>query len=153
MSRYSHLIDEMNYHNDPRTQARLRGKWYDNFDSRRMRCLVTTYDYDEDLEICGWLPVAYEVCTLCSGRGTHTNPSIDASGISQEEFDRDPDFEEDYRRGVHDVACYECGGQRVIPTLVEGNLSPEQEKLVYGLREREERAHAAEVAAERRMGC
>ena len=156
MSRYSHLIDEMNYHNDPRVSARKRGKWYDDFDARSMRCLVTTYDYDEDdVEICGWLPVVYEVCPLCSGRGTHTNPSIDASGLSREDFDRDPDFEEDYCRGVHDVGCYECDGQRVVPVPVESCLSPEQQKLLTGLREQEEedRQHAAEVAAERRMGC
>ena len=118
MSRYSHLIDEMNYHNDPRVSARKRGKWYDDFDARSMRCLVTTYDYGED-------------------------------------FDRDPDFEEDYFRGVHDVGCYECDGQRVVPVPVESCLSPEQQKLLTGLREQEEedRQHAAEVAAERRYGC
>ena len=155
MSRYQHMIDEMNYRNDPRVAARRRGKWYDEFDARSMKCLVATYDYDADVEIEGWLPVKYEVCPLCQGRGTHTNPSIDASGLSRREFDYDPGFEDDYRHGVFDVKCYECDGRRVVPVPVQTYLSPEQERILECLREQQEdeAAYEAEVAAERRMGC
>lgn len=61
------------------------------------------------------VPIKNEVCPTCEGRGKHVNPSIDAHGISRNEFDRDPQFEEDYRQGVYDVKCYQCKGLRVIP--------------------------------------
>jgi len=56
----------------------------------------------------------FAVCPTCDGNGTHVNPSIDSEGISAEQFYEDPDFEEAYFSGVYDVACAECGGQRVV---------------------------------------
>jgi hypothetical protein len=50
------------------------------------------------------------ICPICDGDGTHVNPSIDAHGLSREDFDDDPDFAEDYMRGVYNVACQTCGG-------------------------------------------
>lgn len=50
------------------------------------------------------------ICTLCHGDGTHVNPSIDAGGLSREDFDNDPDFAESYMRGDYDVTCARCGG-------------------------------------------
>ena len=147
-------MEELNYYRDPRVSAKRDGRWFDDFDSRGMRCLVTVWKDDE--EVCGWIPVHFEVCSLCQGRGKHTNPSIDAGGLSYEDFDRDPDFERDYRRGVHDVPCYECSGNRVVPAPNHDDfLSPEEVELVQLLREKQEdeAAHAAEVAAEMRWGC
>jgi len=56
----------------------------------------------------------FAVCPTCDGNGTHVNPSIDSEGISAEQFYEDPDFEEAYFSGDYDVACVECGGQRVV---------------------------------------
>jgi hypothetical protein len=56
----------------------------------------------------------YEVCPRCRGEGKHVNPSIDSHGLSREDFDQDPDFEEDYFSGVYDVPCYVCSGARVV---------------------------------------
>ena len=56
----------------------------------------------------------FAVCPTCDGNGTHVNPSIDSEGISAEQFYEDPDFEEAYFSGAYDVACAECGGQRVV---------------------------------------
>jgi len=157
MSRRSRLIDDLNYNSDPRVSASRRGSWFDDFDEQNMRCLITVWDYSsgDSEEICGWIPVEYRVCDLCNGRGRHTNPSIDASGLSRDDFDADPQFEEDYRRGLFDVRCYQCNGRRVVPTPVEVYLSEEQEKLLRLLREKleDEAMYAAEVAAERRWGC
>ena len=61
------------------------------------------------------LPAKFEVCTRCEGAGSHTNPSIDGNGISPQEFDEDPDFEEAYFRGDYDVTCSVCRGARVVP--------------------------------------
>ena len=55
------------------------------------------------------------VCPTCNGKGVHVNPSIDAHGISPEEFDEDPDFYRDYMKGVFDAQCYGCAGIRVVP--------------------------------------
>lgn len=63
----------------------------------------------------------YEVCDTCNGKGTTVNPSIDAHGITSEEFDEDPDFAESYFRGDYDVSCRECGGKRVVLVPDEEN--------------------------------
>jgi hypothetical protein len=58
---------------------------------------------------------SWEVCSVCRGNGQHVNPSIDAHGITWEEFDEDPDFKEEYFSGLYNVTCYECKGLRVLP--------------------------------------
>jgi hypothetical protein len=157
---YQSRLDDVNYYRDPRTTAKRRGSWYDHFDSHSMRCIITVWDYDHDhdesdIEVSAWIAVHYEVCDLCNGRGSHVNPSIDSGGISSEDFDYDPDFEEDYRRGVHDVPCYQCGGRRVEPVPNDPQPTEEQTRLLKVLRENQEdeAAHEAEVAAELRWGC
>jgi hypothetical protein len=54
------------------------------------------------------------VCTVCEGRGTTVDPSIDANGLTREDFDEDPDFAEDYRSGAFDIECRACNGLRVV---------------------------------------
>lgn len=102
------------------------------------------------------LPATYEVCERCRGEGTHVNPSIDGNGLSREDFDEDPDFEEDYFNGVYDVTCEECGGKRVVPQIDEdackrkglmSTVEAHYEQL------REKYAHERECEAERRMGA
>ena len=70
------------------------------------------------------LPARYEVCPRCEGRGKHVNPSIDGHGLTSEDFE-DPEFREDYFRGVYDVACHECRGVRVVRVLDEDRCDPE----------------------------
>lgn len=61
------------------------------------------------------VPARYEVCGRCHGKGTHVNPSIDGHGISAgDECWDDEQFTEMYFGGGYDVACSECGGQRVV---------------------------------------
>ncbi len=57
------------------------------------------------------LHLKWEVCGTCDGKGEHVNPSIDAHGITADEFSEDPDFAEEYFRGSYNVNCYECGGR------------------------------------------
>ena len=54
------------------------------------------------------------VCPMCDGGGTIVNPSIDAGGLSPEDFDEDPDFEYHYRRGTFDQTCPQCCGRNVV---------------------------------------
>jgi len=56
----------------------------------------------------------FKVCPKCEGKGSHVNPSIDGNGLTYEDFENDPDFEEAYFAGNYDVECYECHGQRVV---------------------------------------
>lgn len=57
------------------------------------------------------------VCPICEGTGTYVNPAIDSQGLSAEDFNEDPDFAEDYRRGVYDVGCKCCIGRNVVTKL------------------------------------
>ena len=65
------------------------------------------------------VPMEWGVCPTCQGEGKHVNPSIDAHGLSAEDFAEDPEFAEDYMRGTYDVPCHECQGQRVVPTSTD----------------------------------
>lgn len=103
-------------------------------------------------------PVIHDVCPVCDGKGHHVNPSVDAGGLTREDFDRDPDFEEAYFSGAFDVTCYGCQGKRTIPRVDEDALGPEDKVLFerwHAWRaeiEREEEAYRAVCRAERRMG-
>lgn len=57
------------------------------------------------------------VCDLCRGHGKVVNPSIDASGLTREDFDEDPDFADDYRSGQYDITCPRCRGRSTIPVI------------------------------------
>jgi len=104
----------------------------------------------EGLEI--ELATRFEVCDRCEGSGSHVNPSIDGNGLSREDFDEDPDFEEAYFAGRYDVPCYECRGERVITVVDESRCSAAELELWYAHLQ-SEADYRAEVAMERRMGC
>ena len=80
--------------------------WAESFDEKTM----TATTYGGETFLCEW-----EVCGTCEGRGKHVNPSIDAHGLTREDFDEDPDFAESYFRGDYDMPCNECHGRRVVP--------------------------------------
>lgn len=91
------------------------------------------------------LPCHYAVCDRCNGTGVHDHPAF-SNGLSQEDFDEDPDFREQYMRGHYDVACEECGGLRVVPVPDKERLTPEQAAALE-----DHYAYQRECAAERRM--
>lgn len=104
-------IENSNYYSDFRVRGANDSRWYQNIDERRMKAVVC-WD-DEEKEI----PFRWGVCPTCDGKGSHVNPSIDANGLTAEDFYDDPDFAEDYSSGLYDVPCYECGGRRVVPEI------------------------------------
>ena len=121
--------------------------------------LVRYYDYDEDqdgIEIEEKLPCIAEVCGTCNGKGTHVNPSIDAQGLTREDFDNnDPDFQENYFSGAYDVACYECRGNKVVAAPRDRATLNDAQKAIYDKWEAwevSEAEYAAECEQERRMG-
>lgn len=148
------IMEQRNYDNDPRVRAGEEGAWYQTFDEKRMVATILIYD-DDDEETLVEVPVRFVVCPTCDGKGSHVNPSIDAGGLTAEDFHDDPDFAEDYMSGTYDVSCYECGGQRVVPEIAEDRLSPDQKAAVESLYERLrwEAEDRATERAERAMGA
>lgn len=85
----------------------------------------TLFVKGETLEVS--LPAKFEVCGRCSGTGSHTNPSIDGNGITASEMqEMGEDFREDYMRGVYDVQCSVCKGERVVSVVDRTRLSKAQ---------------------------
>ena len=123
----------------------INHQWYQHFSERTMTVIIEN-DSEE------WVvPVKYEVCDTCSGRGKHVNPSIDSHGISAEEFAEDPDFAQEYWRGTYDVPCAECHGQRVSITINEARMTDnELKRVTKHIREFYDYQH--EMARERKMG-
>ena len=149
------------------------GKDVDNFDFRKLPAsfvikptrgfggsgILVVYGKKKDTwidnegeEVTIEVPAKFETCYVCRGKGKHVNPSIDAHGITQEEFYEDPDFAEQYWMGDYDVVCNECHGQRVIPVLNEDVVDPEHLKMIREY-EQGEADYQAMVEAERRYGC
>ena len=121
-------------------------KWYDSFSQKGMVATVEDAEGGE-LEV----PCKFVVCDVCDGKGTHVNPSIDAHGISAEEFAEDPDFAVAYFDGMYDMQCNGCDGQRVVPEPSDD--CPQELKDLVEERIRDHYEYEAECAAERRMGA
>jgi hypothetical protein len=159
---------------DARDYEAAHGKWYLGINEDRMKIQVEIFtSYLEDAvdesgspilseeelnsdEIVVDLPFKYVTCGLCDGKGKHVNPSIDYCGITQEDFDDDPGFKEDYFSGVYDVTCYRCHGKRVEPKLnIDEKSSAKLKAYAKAIDERasDDASYAAECAAERRMGA
>lgn len=88
------------------------------------------------------LPTRMEVCGRCAGLGVHDHPAF-SNGISQDEFEDDPDFAEDYRRGVYDVPCERCGGANVEAVVDEEACAPDLLEAYW--------RHVEELSSLRRM--
>lgn len=114
-----------------------------------------TEETDEGEEITHVLPSKFEVCARCRGAGKHVNPSIDGDGLTREDFDEDPDFEESYFRGDYDVSCEECDGLRVVEVLDDEACASDYLKAIasrYYAALESEAASRREDAYCRRMG-
>jgi len=141
------LTEELNYFQDSRVRAKGKG-WYKTFDEKSMKATVEIFDEETEEEKEVVVSVEFETCPTCDGKGVHVNPSIDASGLSNEDFYEDLDFAEDYHNGIYDVVCYECEGLRVVPVCLD-------EKVQQYLNHVMETNHQIDAitAAEIRMGA
>ena len=118
------------------------GPWYDSLDEKAMTAVAIINGEDVTM------PVQWAVCPTCEGAGSHVNPSIDAGGISPEDFAADPDFEEAYRSGRYDVPCYECGGRRVVAVPID-----KADRKAIARQREGDREFAAMCRLEERMGA
>ncbi|MFA5508675.1 MAG: hypothetical protein WC423_24840 [Vulcanimicrobiota bacterium] len=138
-------LEDRNYYSDPRVRGANDSRWFSSIDEQRMQAMVSLGEEERAV------PFRWGVCPTCEGKGRHVNPSIDSGGIGGETFHEDPDFAEDYLRGVYDVPCYECAGRRVVPEI---DLPEDDPMYKAYLRQIEDdAAYDAEVRMERMMGC
>jgi hypothetical protein len=140
---------------DRRDYAALYDRFPGDYDAER-EVFVIEFDPPDDApedaepEVVE-VPIRFEVCETCDGRGKHVNPSIDAHGIGAEEWEQEWDEEEreSYFRGGYDIRCNECSGRRVVPVPNLGSLDETCRKRVQERIESHEQ-HNHEMAAERR---
>lgn len=148
------ILEELNYARDPRVVARYAPRL--DFDARAMTLTFKSEDGEGEEQLYVF-PARFAVCDTCQGRGSHVNPSIDASGISGDDEFWCDDYDDEtgesrYMRGDYDVNCYGCGGKRVVPVIDEENAEPTA-LTIYEEWRTENARYEAERAAERRMGC
>lgn len=90
---------------------------------------IEMWDEEEGTDVEVEIPAKFEVCPRCEGKGTHVNPAIDGNGLSREDFEADPDFEEAYLAGRYDVRCEECQGERVVLVPDEARMTPADKEI------------------------
>jgi len=140
-----------NYYNDSRVCAmRGEGRWWTSINGLKATTVLPSEgpNYGEMVETEMEVDIIFVVCSMCSGKGTTVNPSIDSHGLSREDFEEDPDFAESYFRGEYDIPCPLCLGTRVTPEPTDEKI-----KLAIALIESEEEEYQATVRAERMMGA
>lgn len=121
-------LEDRNYHSDYRVRAKGDIWWSDIVGSK---AYLKERTEDGQLQ---YVNFKYTVCPLCEGKGSHVNPSIDACGLTAEDFHNDPQFFEDYRSGVYDIPCNLCSGLRVIPEAIGEPIvvpKPDEDDEVY----------------------
>ena len=149
-------LSNLSYARDHRVAAADKPRWFSEINTLRMEATIDPDFYWNSIAPDSdphqdpiRIKIKFEVCPTCEGKGTHVNPSIDAHGISAEEFDDDPDFRGDYFSGRYDQPCNECGGQRVVavPHEDEKAFSEALERFLLA-----EAEHASERRHEIAMG-
>lgn len=153
-------IEERNYWSDHRVIAGLKSSVYTVISSNKNTTKVQLSEFaleqmvDEEVLEEGHDGVLegetkFEVCETCRGSGTVVNPSIDASGLTAEDFAEDLEFHESYMQGHYDICCPECHGEKVVPRVIFHDKN-----IAEGIRQCEiaEAQYARELAYERRMG-
>jgi len=90
-----------------------------------------------------------EICDLCNGWQKVVNPSIDCGGLTQDDFDEDPDFRDEYFSGAYDIQCPQCRGLG----MIDVPHFPDWLAEVIIQREQEDEADARTRRFERAMGA
>ena len=156
-------MERYNYWNDGRVQAAMRSSCWEPVETHRNSIKVrfksditeTMVDSDVKLDVdengCGHLtvPTKRAVCYMCNGSGTVVDPFVDAGGPTSSDFDRYPDFYEEYVSGTYDVTCPTCKGERV---LEEPDFPKDVQEAVDEY-DAEEADFVRQCAAERAYGC
>jgi len=100
------------------------GRWWASIDGLTAISKDSHYDSDENIVIreSTKVPIRFEVCNICEGRGEYVNPAIDSHGITGEEMDElGEDFFDDYRSGIYNIPCGLCKSDRVVPVPTDAS--------------------------------
>lgn len=101
----------------------------------------------------------WEICGCCQGSGGVDHPAFSNGITSSEWADMLPDEQDCYMRGDYDVKCEPCNGSGKVKVPDVSIMSFAEKRVMARHRQMQrldaelERQFAAEVAAERRMGC
>lgn len=102
-------LKNLAYYSDSRVTT---SKWWTNINESKQ-----TANFDNGEQLFN-VKIEWGVCPLCRGRGRHVNPSVDAHGLSAEDFYEDPDFAKSYLEGDYDIICNLCNGRTTVPIPV-----------------------------------
>ena len=154
-------LENYNYYGDHRVKAGMTNQAFEVIKHSRGEGVVEFNEeigeelYEKELipfldgpRYLAKVPMSWEVCGTCNGEGTVVDPNIDAGGLTQEDFYRDPDFAEDYFSGAYDMRCPTCKGRTTVPAPT---LSKPVWKVVHAWQD-EEAERVAERCWELRMG-
>jgi len=123
------------------------GRWWGSIDGLTATSKDSHYDGDDNVVISedDTVPIRFEVCNVCDGRGEYVNPSSDSHGITRDEMDDlGEEFFEDYHSGVYNIPCGLCGGDRVVPVPTDASHARALNgDARYDYSDREERAAEA----------
>jgi hypothetical protein len=97
---------------DQRDRIAMYGRVFDAWHVDADAQVAILFDEDADRDV--HLHLKWEVCSTCGGKGTHVNPSIDANGLTSDDFASDPEFRSEYFSGTYDVQCYGCSGRTTV---------------------------------------
>ncbi len=153
------VIDDLNYYADRRVQAMGDDGPFKGINPSNRTAVVTVLNYDTEEYEDVIVPIKFEVCDMCSGSGITTNPSVDAGGLSREDFDDDPDFAHEYFSGRYDIQCPQCHGERVYPDFNRENQPEDVIATIDRVEEalnqkaRDDAEYHADRMAEIRAGC
>ena len=140
------IMEEVNYFRDRRVRNAER---YNNRDADEQLMVIRWETEDAEGEpVVHAFPARFEVCPTCDGKGTHTNPSIDAGGY----YPEDEDDLDAYVSGVFTQTCGTCHGKRVV-LEIDRRASDPALLRAYDEYLDDEVAYEAERLGELRAGC
>lgn len=147
-------MDEANFWNDQRTLEGMLPKRVKVLEDQGTQVRVVI-DLG-DVEVEAVVPLVFAVCAMCRGKGKVINPAIDASGLTSEDFERDPDLLAEVRsmKSTVTCGCPACSGKRVVPDLpallrhFPRHVGKQLRALIA-----EDREYAKLCASERAYGC
>lgn len=144
-------LENYNYWHDRRVVEALVDTGLVNINTRTRTAEFHTEGANNE-KVVHTIGLRWEVCHICNGDGKHMDPSIDAGGLTEEDFEEDPDLRARYLRGEYDMTCGTCHGRTTVPTPCRNRTSAEAWRA-YQAYLRDERDYARMVANERAMGC
>lgn len=126
----------MNY-KDHAVKRKPRIERFVSIDENRLTATIKNYLNGEPGELVS-IPIVFEVCHSCNGRGKILDPSLGISDLSPEKLAASgQDVVDAYNAGEFHINCHECLGARVLPNLDEDRASQPQLRVWISLLEEE----------------